>query len=199
MSPRLAPEPDPVPIPAGAAVRSLLSRLQRGGGVTVRQGTGGERIVAEVLGELDERWKVLNDVPVGSHGGLIDHLVIGPAGVFTVTDRHHPGSRVWSHGEAVTVDGELAPYVRNARFAAKRASRALTQATGFLVEAIGLVVLAAKEQQVALRQQPRDGSVVLLRRQDLEPWLDGQSVILDDERVEKVWHKARLPWVWTAR
>lgn len=188
-----------MPIPAGAAVRTLLSRLQRGGGVTVRTGTGGERVVAEVLGGLGERWKVLNDVPVGTHGGLIDHMVIGPGGVFTVTDRHHPGARVWAHGEAVTVDGELSPYVRNARFAAKRAARALTQATGRTVETTGLVVLAAREQSVAVRQQPRDGSVVLLRRQDVAAWFEQRADVLDDEFVQQVFHKARMPWVWSAR
>lgn len=46
----------------------------------------GERELDAVLGRLGPEWSVLHSIPVG-RGGMLDHLLIGPAGVFTVVAR----------------------------------------------------------------------------------------------------------------
>jgi hypothetical protein len=42
------------------------------------------RAVAKGLPKLDEAWRVLHSVPVGSRDSDIDHVVIGPGGVYTI-------------------------------------------------------------------------------------------------------------------
>ena len=69
--------------------------------------------VGETLATLGARWDVLHDVPVGPDG--LDHLVIGPAGVYAVRTVMARGLQVVVTGDSVAVGGsvaELASIVR---------------------------------------------------------------------------------------
>ena len=80
-----------------APVRTLLARAL---GVHTeerawRVGERGERVVGEELEKLASKgWTVVHDVPVGERGANIDHVVVGPGGVFTVNSKYHVGKRV---------------------------------------------------------------------------------------------------------
>ena len=54
------------------------------------RGATGEEQVGGLLDELaDGEWRVMHDVTLG-HGN-VDHILVGPAGVFTVETKSHPG------------------------------------------------------------------------------------------------------------
>jgi hypothetical protein len=54
------------------------------------RGAAGEEHVGSLLEELsDGGWQVIHDVSLGR--GNVDHILIGPAGVFTVETKSHPG------------------------------------------------------------------------------------------------------------
>jgi Nuclease-related domain len=53
------------------------------------RGARGERKVGAVLDGLGPRWHALHDIYLGR--GNIDHVLVGPAGVFTVETKSHPG------------------------------------------------------------------------------------------------------------
>jgi hypothetical protein len=54
------------------------------------RGAAGEERVGGLLDELDEHaWRVIHDASF-DHGN-VDHIVIGPAGVFSVETKSHPG------------------------------------------------------------------------------------------------------------
>ncbi|PTM85918.1 nuclease-related domain-containing protein [Dietzia psychralcaliphila] len=96
-----------------------------------RIGADGEQAVGEQLAALDARWRILHAVRVGERGADIDHVVIGPGGVFTVNSKNHPKAAVWVGGDTVMVNGSRVPYIRNSRHEAKRASRLLAEQVGF--------------------------------------------------------------------
>ena len=101
-----------------------------------RIGADGEEKVAAQLAKVarkDSRWRFLNAIPVGDRGSDIDHLLIGPGGVFTVNAKHHPGAKIWVGGNTFMVNGHRQPYVRNSRYEATRAAKLLTAACGFPV------------------------------------------------------------------
>src|SRR6187402_2325790 len=50
-------------------------------------GVLGERRTASLLSTLDHQWTVLHSVPVGSGKTDIDHVAIGPGGVFTINTK----------------------------------------------------------------------------------------------------------------
>jgi hypothetical protein len=54
------------------------------------RGATGEEQVGELLEELSQRgWRVIHDASFGN--GNVDHILLGPSGVFTVETKSHPG------------------------------------------------------------------------------------------------------------
>ena len=91
-----------------------------------------EIALAESLAALGPEWTVLHSVPVD--GVLtarhplrtIDHLVIGPAGVFSITVHSHAGQVVWVGERTFMVDDVRLSHLADAEDAASAASRLLT-------------------------------------------------------------------------
>ncbi len=102
----------------------------------------------------------------------IDHLVIGPGGVYTINAKHHPGANMWVGGDTLLINGQAQSYIRNSRHEANRASRLLTAASGFPVFAAGAVVLVAA-QQITIKKPPPD--VRIIGRKELTRWLRRHS------------------------
>ena len=146
-----------------APVRTLLARVL---GVHTderawRVGSKGEELVGKELEKLGPAWTVVHDVPVGDRGANIDHVVVGPGGVFTVNAKMHVGKSVWVGGETVIVGGHRTDYVRKARWEAQRASRLMSAAYGSAVPVTALVAVLAADWTV--KSQPQDGAVLVLR------------------------------------
>lgn len=161
-----------------------------------RIGADGEEKVAAQLAKLarkDPRWSFLHAVPVGEHGSDIDHVVIGPGGVFTLNAKHHPGSKVWVGGNTFMVNGVRQPYIRNSRFEATRAAKLLTAACRFPVRVMGVVVPVGAEG-VTVKTPPLD--VYIVNRMRLLSWLSSLPVVLDDASVATIFEVARRSTIW---
>jgi hypothetical protein len=104
------------------------------------RGVIGERRVASLLAHLDSTWTVLHSIPVGRGDSDIDHVAIGPAGIFTINTKYSPGKKVWVGGYGLYVDGFPQRYVRNSVNEAARASHLLSRAVGMTVPVVGLIV-----------------------------------------------------------
>lgn len=184
---------------AEAPVRTTLARVL---GVHTperawRIGAKGERLVADELAKLsrrDSRWTAIHAIPVGTRGADIDHLVLGPGGIFTLNTKHHPDAEVWVGGETFIVNGSRVPYIRNARHEAGRATRLLTQAAGRPVPVTGLVVPVGAKAPLTIKSQPR--GVFVVARRDLVTWMSGQGQIWDAADLTAVWDVARRSSTW---
>lgn len=181
-----------------APVRTMLARVL---GVHTderawRIGADGEEKVAAQLAKLakkDPRWRYLHAIPVGENGSDIDHLVIGPGGVFSLNAKHHPGSKVWVGGNTLMINGQRQPYIRNSRHEARRAGKLLTAACGFPVSVTGMVVPVGADD-VTIKTQPEDVHVVY--RMALARWLRDRPSVLTDARVEAIFAAARRSTTW---
>jgi hypothetical protein len=95
--------------------------------VAWRRGAAGERRTARLLGPLERHgWVVLHDLAVPGSRANIDHLVIGPAGVFVIDSKQYRGrlrldasGRLW-HGRY-----PLAPTLQAVEFEADQAAQIL--------------------------------------------------------------------------
>lgn len=155
-----------------------------------RVGARGEQLVAQQLAKLmakDPRWRCLHAVPVGTEGSDIDHVVIGPAGVFTLNAKHHPNGRIWVSPRTFMVNGTRVPYLRNAHHEAERASRLLSAAAGFPVDVQGVVVVIAAS--LTVKDQPAD--VIVVGRRQLRRWLRSLDTQLTPEVSAAVYDVAR--------
>jgi hypothetical protein len=181
-----------------APVRSVLTRLLQVHTAerAWRLGAEGEVLVAAQLlklGKRDSRWHVLHSLPVGDNGADIDHLVIGPGGVFALNAKHHPRARIWVGGDVLMVNGSRQPYVRNSRHEVARAGRLLTAACGFPVTVTGVVV-PVNADDITIKRSPGDVHVVNRRR--LRRWLRRQPEVLDGATADAIFGQARRATTW---
>jgi hypothetical protein len=147
--------------------------------VAWRQGAAGERRTAHLLAGLERRgWAVLHDLAVPRSQANIDHLVIGPGGVFVIDSKQYrgrlqldPTGRLW-HGRY-----PLAPALRALSFEADQAARVLTDA-----DVVIRPVMAIHGAQVPWGTLVIDGVPVVPARH-LPSMLRQLPAVLGPERV----------------
>ncbi|MEV5242247.1 nuclease-related domain-containing protein [Streptomyces cinnamoneus] len=100
-----------------------------------RLGLVGERRVGAELDRLSRQgWHVLHSIPL-SNSVDIDHLAIGPGGVFNINTKHCPNKDVWVGNDSVRINhGPPHPYTRKVRAEARRVERVLTRYSGTTVQ-----------------------------------------------------------------
>lgn len=161
-----------------------------------RIGADGEEKVAAQLAKVarkDPRWRFLHAVPVGNRGADIDHIIIGPGGVFTANAKHHPGAKIWVGGNTFMVNGAKQPYIRNARYEAQRAAKILTDACGFPVFVEGLII-TVNASDLVVKAQPE--GVIVAPRMQVAKWLPRLGDTLTMEAIDTIYNVARRSTTW---
>lgn len=183
---------------AQGTVKHLLSRLvgARTDERAWRIGADGEQAVAAQLARLGPSWRLLHAVPVGTRGSDIDHVAIGPPGVFTINAKHHPDAKVWVGGDTVMVNGQRVPYVRNSRHEASRAARLLSEHAGFPVPVVGVIAVMGAHRGMTVKRQPEDGAVVVVQRRRISQHLAGRPPRLGEREVQAIYDAARRSTTW---
>ena len=156
-------------------------------------GTLGEMRVGALLRGLSSEWTVLHSIPIGTRGSDIDHVVIGPGGVFTINTKRHRAKQIWLGEHRLLVSGHKTDHLRNARSEAERASLLLGRALGTHVKVVPMVVLVAIGQ-MTIRQRPVD--VAVLRDSQLVRWLRKRKRVLLPEQVDSISRAARDSRSW---
>lgn len=154
-------------------------------------GADGEEEVALRLRKLGDGWHVIHSVPVGENGADIDHVVIGPAGVFTLNTKNHSKHRVTVTQGGVYLNGRRTEYLRNSRYEAKRSKKLLTAACGN-VEVQPVIVIMAADLKV--KSEPTDVNVVGRKR--IARWLTTRPALLTPVRVDEIFEQARRDRTW---
>jgi hypothetical protein len=143
------------------------------------KGALGEREIARVLETLGSEWMVLHAVPIGAGASDIDHVVLGPGGVFTVNTKNHSGRDVWVGGGSFIVGGTRTSHMRNARFEGDRAGAMLSRAAEMPIAVQPLIVVQCR----TLRFGKKRPDVVTLRSSELRRWLLRLPRVLSAEAV----------------
>jgi Nuclease-related domain len=153
-----------------------------------RRGAAGERRTARLLGPLERHgWAILHDLAVPSGRANIDHLVIGPGGVFVIDSKQYrgrlrldPSGRLW-HGRY-----PLAPSLRAVSFEADQAALVVTDP-----DVVVVPVMAVHGAQVPWGKVVMDGVPVVAARR-LPSMLRELPAVLGPERVAVLADKARV-------
>ena len=180
---------------AQAPVRNLVARVL---GVKTeerawRVGAKGEEKVGKELTKLPEGWHVVHAVQVSDAGTDIDHVVIGPAGVFTLNTKRHPDGKVTVYERALNVNGAKVDYLQKSRGEARRASRLLTDACGFPVLVRSAIVFVDLSD-IKEKGRPDDVLITTLRR--LINLLQGPPVSLSPDAVSTIQQLACSSRTW---
>ena len=156
--------------------------------VAWRRGAAGERRTARLLCPLERQgWVVLHDLAVPGSRANIDHLVIGPGGVFVIDSEQYrgrlqldPSGRLW-HGRY-----PLAPTLGAVSFEADQAAQVLPD-PGVVV----LPVVAVHGAQVPWGKVVVQGVPVMAARR-LPSMLRGLPPLLGPERIAALADQARI-------
>ena len=174
-------------------VLSLLFRPHTEEGV-LRRGANGEPFGGLVIGRLPEGWHAFNDSPSGGHGVNIDHVVVGPAGTFTLNAKNLAG-KVWVGARSVRHNGHPTDFLSKAAHEASRASRLLTAAVGRPVDVRGIVAILADGWTID--EKPTDVHVASPR--GVKDWLLRLPTTLSSHEVIEIASAASTPSTWAAR
>jgi hypothetical protein len=153
-----------------------------------RRGAVGERRTARRLAPLERHgWAVLHDLAIPRSQANIDHLVIGPGGVFVIDSKQYRGrlqldgsGRLW-HGRY-----PLAPALRAVSFEADQAALVLTDP-----DVVVVPVMAVHGVQVPWGKVVMNGVPVVAARR-LPRMLRQLPVVLGPERVAWLADQARV-------
>ncbi|MDB1086453.1 nuclease-related domain-containing protein [Streptomyces sp. ACA25] len=157
-----------------------------------RRGLAGERKVGAELERLVRKdWRVLHSIPLPRDVD-IDHLLIGPGGVFCINTKHHRGARIWVGEDSVKIGGQSYPYVRKSRAEARRASSALTRACGFPVDVRPVLAFVGVEK---LTVAPTLHGVHVVRHKDFSAFKRATGVWVAAD-VERIYAAARSRRTW---
>ena len=157
-----------------------------------RRGAEGEEEVARQLRKLGDGWRILHSVPIGSRETDIDHVVIGPPGVFVLNAKNHFGKRVTVYEKAIYVSGTKQPYLAKSRAEGKRAAKILSNACNFPVTVTPMLVIMANE--LNLKGHPTDVRVVARKR--MAKWFAIQAPYLSPAEIESIYAAARRRSIW---
>jgi hypothetical protein len=173
---------------AAAAVGCGLRFRPSAEAVAWRRGAAGERRTARLLGPLERHgWAVLHDLAVPRSRANIDHLVIGPGGVFVIDSKQYrgrlqldPSGRLW-HGRY-----PLTPTLQAVSFEADQAARVLPD-PGMAV----VPIVAVHGAQVPWGKVVVGGVPVVSARR-LPTMLRQLPAVLGPERVSGLADQARV-------
>lgn len=158
-----------------------------------RVGAKGEEKVGRELAKLPDGWHVLHAVPIGDRSSDIDHVVIGPRGVFTLNTKHHPDGAVCVYQQGLWVNGRSTVYLHSSRHEAERASKLLTTACVSRVEVRPIIVFVDLAK-LTIKGTPAD--VHITTRRGLRNFLLQQPARLTPAQVEHIYTVARNSATW---
>jgi Nuclease-related domain len=156
-------------------------------------GALGEIAVGNAIDSLPAPWSVFHSLPIGTRGADIDHLVVGPGGVFCLNTKNHRNARIWVANHTMMVNGHKQPYIRNSTHEARRLTTILrTIARDDLTVRAVIAVVGA--QQITVRSKPEDVAVIAAPR--LRRWLLAQPEALSTVELARIASFVEQPATW---
>ncbi|MBT0994125.1 NERD domain-containing protein [Cellulomonas sp. DKR-3] len=140
-----------------------------------------------------EGWHVIHDLPLGRQGTVVEHLLIGPGGIFTVAERGRATEHVVVEGRRMTVDRVPVGHLHAARMEAARVQGLLLTA-GCAAVRVGSVLVVRGTLEARGGTEP-DGTLVVTRA-TLPAAVRALPVTLPADRVSAIAHVARQRVTW---
>jgi Nuclease-related domain len=143
----------------------------------------GEMHVGAILAQLPPEWATFHALPIGAQSADIDHLVVGPGGIFTINTKHHGGTVIRLGKDSMFVNGRPVPHLLNAEAEAARVTTLLRERMP-LLPPVQPVIALVEPRQITVDEKP--GQVKVVDASQLPRWLSGLSVMLSEPELDEV-------------
>jgi hypothetical protein len=157
-------------------------------------GALGEIEVGILLDALPAPWTVFHALPVGRNDSDIDHLAVGPAGVFPINTKTHRGGAVWVAGRTFMINGQRKPYIRNSEHEASQVLKLLTPLGAPASTVVRPVITVVGPKSITIRERP--DTVAVMNSAHLRRWLVKQPRRLRDSSMAEIVALLDRPSTW---
>ena len=148
-----------------------------------------------MLKVLGPEWFVRHAVPIGSGTKDVDHLVIGPGGVFAINTKHHAGASIWVGDFVLRVNNANTHHITQAQSDGRDVARRLTDKVGFPVRVTSvLAILDAKS--IVDKRPSNNRPVAVVDANKLTAWLVGRAPQLSGTTLALIKLAAEEPETW---
>jgi hypothetical protein len=158
-------------------------------------GAIGEMQVGEILRKLGPHWFVRHSVPIGAGTTDVDHLLIGPPGVFALNTKHHRNKSVWVGDHVLRVSNVNQPHLRNSRHEAAEVKRRLEKTSGIAVTVTSVIVIVGASSLVD-RREPESRLISVVPESQLVSWLSSLAPALGEGELGLMQLAAEEPSTW---
>jgi hypothetical protein len=156
-------------------------------------GALGEIEVGRILAHLPPEWSTFHAIPVGTGDTDIDHVVVGPGGIFTINTKRHSGKSVWVAGKTLMVSGQKQPYIPSSESEANRVTKVLSKWILQLPQVQPLIVLV-DPKSLTVREKPQ--RVQVMDARGLRRWLIKRPQVLGAAELATVTALIDDPTMW---
>lgn len=149
------------------------------------KGARGERIVASVLNDLPQNFYVFNDLKLPIQKGNIDHVILGPTGIFTIETKNYSDSFTID-GDKWFRNGPKSRYIhydpgKQAKEASVKLMNYLSQSGLRGVKWVKPIVVLIKEDGYKIKKPSKD--YVVLSPSKVVKYITGQKSTIDNKKV----------------
>jgi hypothetical protein len=185
-------------IQAGARRQSRIARLFGANPLlpdarSWYRGALGELHVALLLKRLPAEWTLLHTLDPDS---AAQHLLIGPAGAYTIGTKNHSGQRIWVDENTLLVNGHRTNHLRDARYEASRTTRHMSSWADEGCEVTPVIAVVDPGSLAFARNRPRD--VLVVSSSQLERTLLRRKPRLADAAIPPLIAAAEHGGSWTS-
>jgi hypothetical protein len=158
-------------------------------------GALGEIEVGRMISALGPEWFVRHAVPIGKGTKDVDHLVIGPGGVFAINTKHHSGATIWVGDRVLRVNNSNTRHLEQARSDGVDVSNRLAERVGFPVPVTSIIAVLNPHSVKDIRSV-NDRPVGVLNARTLVATIKAQPNYLNPTKVELLKLAAEEPGTW---
>lgn len=158
-------------------------------------GALGEMEVGRMLSALGAEWFVRHAVPIGAGTKDVDHLVIGPAGVFVINTKHHRGASVWVGDRVLRINNANTWYLKNGRSDGIDVAKRLG-AKAEIAVTVRSVLAMLNASSITDRRATDNRPVAVVDARHLVGWLLSQPRRLSDTELALIRLAAEEPTTW---
>lgn len=138
-----------------------------------------EMIVGEILGRLPEDYTVYHSLPIQNTAFWIDHLVVGPGGIFSINSKTHWDRDLAGSLRSIPIGDHAMPYLRDARFESAQVTALLAAElpAGTVVQP---VIVLVNPHKILLAHKPN--AVTVIDSPRLRRWLVGRPRVFSEQQ-----------------
>lgn len=154
-----------------------------------------EMIVGDILARLPNGYNVYHSLPIRNTAFWIDHLVLGPGGIFSISSKTRWDRDLTGSPRSIQIGAHAVPYLRDAQFESAQIT-ALLAAAMPATTVVQPVVVLVNPHKILLARKP--DAVTVIDSPRLRRWLVGHQQVFSPEQQAALAAVIDDPATWLA-